>query len=354
MRRTTVGVVVVALALALGGPASACNPTAIVLNPTDPGPGDLVNYSISNLTPGGDYEVSVDGLPVDSGTASGHVVWGSFSMPNLGGSSTDVSVVAVVQHSDIEGSPGGTEEVRVPATISYKAPAPTPAQQSQPLVQGGGQTPATQPAAPQGTASPGTSPNTSPGPLGGGPAAEGLGGAPKPSAPGPPSGPSPAVDAPAVGGAGPASRPGTPTAPAHEAASTLSSARTARTASGRTTPVVPLGPSYVPGVPAAERETARGGDDLPLGLLVAVSALLVAGLTGGWWARVRVRRGGPEPEPEVAGVAIAEEATQVLDAIGVEAELQELIAEELARRMLTPLNPSERADAEREEFVAPP
>jgi hypothetical protein len=99
---------------------------------------------------------------------------------------------------------------------------------------------------------------------------------------------------------------------------------------------------------------ARSDEDLPLGVLIAVSALLVLGLAGGWWARVRSRRPGPEPEPQLATAAIVDQDTQEFDAFGVEAALQELIAEERARGLVTTPRRRERSEPAREESGAPP
>lgn len=363
----------VLFSLVFAGPAHACNEPVLMVNPTEAGPGNVVQYAITGLTPGGAYQLTVEGEPVASGTASGTVARGTFPMRDLGATSTRVSVEGVVQHSDIEGSPTGTDEWRVSTSLDYRAPQSPPTQEPQPQrpVSQGGEATGPQPAAPQGTTSPGPRPNTSAGPRVSEPGSNGPGGAPKRSAHRPHGAPGPGAAERAVGDTGAASGAATGQAPGQQAVSTSSNPQTARTpahdALSRSSAVraarkggrqaaapVPPSLSSIPRAFVPQRVVARSDEDLPLGVLIAVSALLVLGLAGGWWARVRSRRPGPEPEPQLAAAAIVDQDTQEFDAFDVEAALQELIAEERARGLVTLADRRERSEPAREESGAPP
>lgn len=112
--------------------------------------------------------------------------------------------------------------------------------------------------------------------------------------------------------------------------------------------------TWPPRVWAEPHSDVEAGDGFPPGLWIALGALLVFGLAGGGGALVRSRRSGPEPAPQVAAAETDNEGVQELDARGVEAALQELIAEQRAHHMLTPPASVEPADTRADEIGAPP
>ena len=114
-----VAVAVSALAAASG--VRACINVHVSPWPTSAGPGEPVQFTISTLTPGAQYTVSVDGRAVVSGTATGDSVKGTFQMPDLGSTSFSATIAASVSDDDLEQSPWN-----VTAPLGFEAPAPPP------------------------------------------------------------------------------------------------------------------------------------------------------------------------------------------------------------------------------------
>jgi hypothetical protein len=106
--RLTVAIVTLLLGLA-AAPVSACVNINLALQP--PGgvargpvhPGDDVRFTVSKTTPGARWTVSILGRGVvASGTADGDYVAGSFSIPDLQQPSGTIFVQLVVEHEDLE------------------------------------------------------------------------------------------------------------------------------------------------------------------------------------------------------------------------------------------------------------
>jgi len=102
----TVSVGAAAVALMSAGPAGACLPIDIGLNgPLAPGgptpaagPGDAVGFTVSGTEPGAEYVVRIGGQVVASGRdEDGGGLASSFTMPNLGAAQT-VYVEAIITH----------------------------------------------------------------------------------------------------------------------------------------------------------------------------------------------------------------------------------------------------------------
>jgi hypothetical protein len=138
--RLTVAIVTLLPGLA-AAPASACVSINLALQPPGGvarGPvhrGDQVRFTVSKTTPGARWTVSITGHGVvASGVADGDFVAGSFSMPDLQQPSETVFVQLVVEHEDLEDSPvqrsqpldyvAPTEAQPPPATPSRAPPAP--------------------------------------------------------------------------------------------------------------------------------------------------------------------------------------------------------------------------------------
>jgi hypothetical protein len=340
-----IGSVAVALLLLNAPSALACNePSISIYAPAEVRAGDTVYYELTDVDVGAQYSIKANGQPVASGakTTDGQGYRGSFQVPDLGGSDQDVSFDGYVFHPD-----DGASSNPSSAQARYRAaqPATPPAQPTSPEPAAG------QP--PAGTGSVGTQPAAPDPSLGGG-------------RPGPgrsPSGPAPTRPRPqgSPESAAPTAEVSRPAAAGHTALTHVGHA--ARTeAAGRsreavkpapaTSPPTPASLTWPPEAWASARQADDAGDGSPPGVLIAIGALLlVAGVAGGGGALVRLRRRGPEPEPPVAPAAATGQDTEKLD--GVEAALQELLAEERARRVLTPRDQPEDTESGRDEIGAP-
>ena len=120
----------VAAALAAPGVGQACISVHLsVLTPLV-GPGGTVRYSISGLESGATYTVQFGSYSVDSGVADGGGVAGTFTMPDLGSSPRTIYVTGIYTHSDI---PDGTAPFDPVGQVQYQPaaapppPAPPPA-----------------------------------------------------------------------------------------------------------------------------------------------------------------------------------------------------------------------------------
>ncbi|HEX6586904.1 MAG TPA: hypothetical protein VF052_09140 [Solirubrobacterales bacterium] len=128
MRRASLFALLVGLALAgFAATATACLEPRGYLGISSAGPGDPVPFDITGTDPGAGYDVTAGGRGVASGIdgdgGPGEGTSGSFTMPDFGDSSRAVSVMFNVQH---EGS-----NWQSPETIQYVPPAPAAAPSEQ-------------------------------------------------------------------------------------------------------------------------------------------------------------------------------------------------------------------------------
>jgi hypothetical protein len=325
--RTVVVVAAVTLSLALPGAAWACNDPAAQSDGGDPvggtGPGEPVYFLVYDVDEGATFEITLEGDRVASGevTGSSSRHRGTFPMPDLGNRNGPVTFNVRIDHPAHEDGPTswnkdlrvayrGTTASATPSPPeadrpSAPQPRPTPEQletptQSQPTGVGGsaptGGTGGVPPTGPTGSGGGPTTPSASSGPSGG------------------------------MGGTGAAvvlaedqsvARAGRAPAPAARAA--LSDTAT----DGARRPLLVAG--------SVARLDQSDGSGRMLLLLIALTA---AGSAAAF--AVRWRRGGSGPAAEV-------ELPLVPSDPAVEAELQEMIAEERAK---LPRAPDERPPAE--------
>jgi hypothetical protein len=325
MRSTTLRAWFLAVAILVVAPAAghACNEPSLQVSPTSAGPGDPVQYAITNLTAGGAYQLNIEGKAVASGTAPGTVARGTFTMPDLGGRTTDVSVAGSVEHSDIENSPTGGDTWPVSYPMTYRAPAPAPSPTREPSA---GPAPAQAPPAAAPTGQP-----TAQAP----PAAAGRLGT-SPSARETPSPAAPERTAPRSSGGRVNGR---PAIVSDAAASAAVETRAASSASSSGSGARDTDQPAAAGVSQAVRgavpihawATAAPGSSggVTPSVAVAVGVLLLAGFVGGGFGFARVR--SLRPAPWVPPVVAAEARARSLL---MEAELQEMIAERRARELI--------------------
>jgi hypothetical protein len=110
--------VVTATVLFLVVPAWGCLGEDLTTSPSA-GPGDPVSFSISGIQPGAHYSVTFEGRGVASGTntSSNNGVSGSFSMPDLGSSPRTVYAYADTVHPD------DGDSFHLSSAIEYQPPA---------------------------------------------------------------------------------------------------------------------------------------------------------------------------------------------------------------------------------------
>ena len=102
-RRLVSGVLVAATSLLAGAAtASACESVGGSVSPGSAGPNDPITYSVSGLDSGATYRAVLEGQQMDSGVnGQDHgSAYGSFSMPNYGGEPRTVYVTLYASHSD--------------------------------------------------------------------------------------------------------------------------------------------------------------------------------------------------------------------------------------------------------------
>jgi hypothetical protein len=309
--------------LAAGPPAaSACNQPYISVTTASAEPGDVVYWSIGNADLGAAYDgLRIAGREVvPPGTVTEPKPHGSFVMPDFGDRPISVSVETVVSH-DHEGGPWHRS-----ATIQYRPPVAPPQSPATPI----------QPSEPVQALDP-AEPERKHEPQGSRPA------------PGPPTDPPRGHD-PASGGPG-----RTPSDPAVERQEPVQSAvplRAAPVAEDRSAVVakprqlearepgalpgarpvraVPLVPATRRALPSPDRE-----EPTPAIIVAGLSCLLVCAVAGtGWWLlRRRGFSAGPAIETPALPRSPPSAAAVTADDLRLEAELQELIAEERARHM---------------------
>jgi hypothetical protein len=125
--RVALGFLIGLLALfPLAGSASACATASLRLDPSA-GPGDTVSFSISGIEPGATYTLSLGGHEVASGTNNtpSNGVSGTFTMPNLGTQPVTVTGFGHTFHaadSDAQ-DPVSSMAYEPPAPSSTSAPA---------------------------------------------------------------------------------------------------------------------------------------------------------------------------------------------------------------------------------------
>ena len=113
-------------------PSSGGSPSG---GPPSAGPGDQVVFTISNVDQGARWDVSLPDHPIDGGVGDGSAVRGEFTIPDLGSRSRTVKLHALVDHDDGGPYPSDAElEYRAPAPPAGSAPEPSqePASPGQP------------------------------------------------------------------------------------------------------------------------------------------------------------------------------------------------------------------------------
>ena len=310
--------------------AQACNDPTVMVLPHVAGPGDTMHYTITNLTPGAKYELSIYGeLGVETRVvppteATSNSASGTFTMPDLGDRSVGVSIGGPIQHWDIE-SPTGDDTLDRYDSVTYRVQAPS-----------SGGTPEPQPAR-------GTPPGSIPAdnaPGAGDRAGQPLGKAPAPRVPRSLRATRP--DGPRAQTAAPVEIPMPVAAPAPATADP-----DVVSAPGPNLRAAPARPGRLQAIPApSAHETVpeqaprrqltepafaarlgapeRDGPALPLMLVAALSATVGCAV----WLMLLLRREG-----EAAAPRATDPVPQVPPDASVEAELQEIVAEERARQM---------------------
>lgn len=128
-----VGSIIAVMALAAGpSSASACNNPVLTLSATSAEPGDTISWSLGNADAGAEYsDVEVAGRSVSpGGTVTGSKPTGSFVLSDYGDQPRSLPIQTVVSH-DHEGGPW-----TAPATIQYRPPSPPPTATPPPADQG--------------------------------------------------------------------------------------------------------------------------------------------------------------------------------------------------------------------------
>ena len=316
--------VAAAALLLVPGVTQACIEPSFVVYPNVAGPGDTMHYTISGLTASPDAQaewvISTGGQRIASGSASGGTVTGTFPMPALGDRSTGFSFEAAVEHLDIEN--GAHTEIPSDRDGFYRPPASAPGgdQDAKPA-------PATPPvSAPGDRAGGGKRPS---GPPRGDDRARGLTQTPRSTRPALP--PAPQVDATV-----PSAQRISVTAehPVHAIARSDRHGVLARPDRHRTTrteparaPIperaLPQPQSEAASVPTA-RAAARRAPPVPLWL---VAVLTIGGVCAGVLMFLR-RHGG-----EAAAAGAPPLAPRIPPDLLLEAELQEIVAEERHKRL---------------------
>jgi hypothetical protein len=305
MRRLGVALTVATVLLGVGaGLAQAClniniGPTGLAVGPRGPEahPGGPVGFTISHTITGARWTVSVDGRSVASGVAEGDSVSGAFTLPDLGGATRVIDLGVTVEHEDIEGT-------SVSSTTPILYVVPSAAERPPAGTTSGPSPPASRPS-PARAAAP-----------------------PRSRAEPPPARHARTRASPAPTRATQVEQPATPRAAAKPTTQPKPVSRravTPRAAARKPAPQAarpqrPATPSLAP-IARAVRQPARPDPSrtMPVQWLLAGALLaLLLGAAGAGRRLVR-RREGPRPEPDRRSVEL-------------EAELQEIIAEERARR----------------------
>jgi hypothetical protein len=288
----------VASCLAFTASAWACPTTTLVFTPKTAGPGDTVSYSIAGIVPNATYSFTIAGREI-SGTntsSSDNGVSGTFTMPDLGSQQLTLTAHGSCSCPDSSDNPG------LSASMEY-LPPPPPASSGPP--QGSVSTPATVVPA-HSSQQPKTSakkqaPAASPSHSAAAPSAQSSGGGG-------------AVVGTEVAGPQPANTP-----------SDSSPRATAKERTGKTSSSVP---NQV--LDTIGGTTSVGPAKVPTLGLLAIALIVIVGL-GLAGLAIYIFRNGPDPD-----AAVRDPAPTGPDPI--EAELQQIIADEMARQLVSDLN----------------
>jgi hypothetical protein len=299
MRRFAVSGFLVGLAfIGFAAAATACLEPQGYLGKSSAGPGEPVPFDITGTDPGAGYSVTAAGQVVASGTDAdggpGEGTSGSFTMPDLGDSPRTVDVMFNVEHE----SPVPWQS---PETIQYVPPAPAPAP--------------SEPAA-TGARAGGSGADKSNGWRARDP--KGDHSAASSASPAPAAIPTPA--------AAPAATP-SPVSEPQQAASEVA----AREEAGSSVPDRVLD--------AVSGRTAVGSTEVPTIGLVVVALIFVAGTALTAFA-IYLLQTGPDPKAAIRAPA-------PIGPDPVDVELQEMIAEEMARQLLSDLDLPDAGDRAR-------
>jgi hypothetical protein len=295
--------IVVTSCLAFTATASACQDVHLVL-PDSAGPGDTVSYSIAGISNGATYSFTIAGKEISGANTSSdpavNGVSGTFTMPNLGSQQLTLTANGTCS------CPEDANPQNINASMQYVPPPPVQAPK-RPAASEPGATPqpaaqsprahshrSDRPAAPVAVAKHAAKTRDSSPSIGtptGAPTADSVGSGPKPRQP--------------------SSRSGQATHQTSEASSTPHKVLHALTSSTR------VGPADVP----------------TIGLLL-IAVIVIAGAALAAFVIYLLRR-GPDPEAAI-------KAPGPIDPDPVEAELQEMIADEMARQLLSDLDLGER------------
>jgi hypothetical protein len=128
-KRVGLGILISAVALfALVSSASACATASLTFSPSSAGPGDPVSFSISGIEPGATYSIELNGRTVASGTNQTNFngVSGTFTMPDFGGEAVTVTGFGHTFHAADNDSqdPSRSLEYVPPKPVTPPAAAP--------------------------------------------------------------------------------------------------------------------------------------------------------------------------------------------------------------------------------------
>jgi hypothetical protein len=292
--------VTVASCLAFTPSAWACPTTTLALDQSA-GPGDTVSYSIAGIVPGATYSFTIAGQEISGKNTSStdNGVSGTFTMPDLGSQALTLTANGSCSCPDSADNPGLHGEMQ------YLPPPPAAPPSSGPS-QGSESKPA--PAIPVGNSQEPTA-------------------SAKPHAP--TASPSHPAAAPSAQSSGSGAQLGTEVA-APQAVSTPSDS--AAQAQAKTEERRGKASSSVPGrvLDTIGGTTSVGPAKVPTLGLVMIALMLITGL-GLAGLAIYILRNGPDPN-----AAVREPAPTGPDPI--EAELQEIIADEMAKKLLTDLD----------------
>jgi hypothetical protein len=319
--RTVIAAATATLALALPAAASACNNPAGNLDggiPDGLGAGEPVPFVIGNIDEGASWTVTLDNQTIASGVDNdGRPRYhGSFPMPKLDGPSRNLDFTVTVDHVDArQDHDSGSWPSTV--TVRYRAPGSgSPAPSPQSIEQPASPQPGAERVPSRGIRAPGGSQPTG---IGGSVPVGGTGGVPPAGPPGPGGGP-PTPSSPGGPSGGPAGSAGTSVTPATEGLSGESATERATSAEA-SRPEHATDAARRPlrlEAPAARRDPPDGSGRTVLLLIALTGAGLAAALALRW------RRGG---SGTVSGRALPPAPSDP----AVEAELQEILAEERAK-----------------------
>jgi hypothetical protein len=292
--RIAFGLLVLSLSVfSFVGSASACNLAHLTLPPSA-GPGDTVSFSISSIEPGATYDLRIAGVEV-SGTNDTpyNGVSGTFTMPDLGSTSLTVTGFAHTHHAaDGDDQDPSSSMTYQPAAPEQPATAPTPSHASAPAEK---------------TSAPKAHHRRPPQPIAiANHAAQRQ-----------------RHDSATTGGAGagaaPADAVGSEPGPTHPSSGSGEAKNAGEKSSGV--------PHNV--LNAIGSTTKVGPADVPTIGLLLIAVIVIAGAALAAFVIYLLRR-GPDPEAAI-------KAPAPIDPDPVEAELQEIIADEMARQLLSDL-----------------